>query len=49
MKKLINSPETLVLEALDGMAAAHGDIIRVHKDGARAASGAAIRVREREA
>jgi dihydroxyacetone kinase-like protein len=32
VKKLINSPENVVLEALDGMAAAHGDIIRVHKD-----------------
>ncbi len=32
MKKLINNPENLVLEALDGMAAAHGDVLRVHKD-----------------
>ena len=32
MKKLINSPENVVLEALDGMAAAHGDLIRVHRD-----------------
>jgi dihydroxyacetone kinase-like protein len=32
MKKLINSAENVVLEALEGMAAAHRDIIRVHKD-----------------
>ena len=32
MKKLINNPDNVVLEALDGMAAAHRDIIRVHKD-----------------
>ena len=27
MKKLINTPETLLPEALDGFAAAHGDIV----------------------
>jgi dihydroxyacetone kinase-like protein len=32
VKKLINNPDNVVLEALDGMAAAHRDIIRVHKD-----------------
>jgi dihydroxyacetone kinase-like protein len=32
MKKLINSAENVVQEALDGMAVAHQDIIRVHKD-----------------
>ena len=32
MKKLINVPDNVVNEALDGMAAAHGDIIRVHKN-----------------
>jgi phosphoenolpyruvate---glycerone phosphotransferase subunit DhaK len=29
MKKLINSPENVVVEALQGMAAAHGDLIKV--------------------
>jgi phosphoenolpyruvate---glycerone phosphotransferase subunit DhaK len=32
VKKLINVPDNVVNEALDGMAAAHGDIIRVHKN-----------------
>ncbi len=32
MKKLINSPERVVDEALAGMAAAHPDLIRVHFD-----------------
>ncbi|WP_026371014.1 dihydroxyacetone kinase subunit DhaK [Kallotenue papyrolyticum] len=32
MKKLINSPETVVRDALEGMAAAHPDLIRVHFD-----------------
>lgn len=32
MKKLINSPESLVRDALEGMAAAHSDLIRVHFD-----------------
>lgn len=30
MKKLINSPENLVVEALQGMEAAHGDLIKAH-------------------
>ncbi|HEV8191842.1 MAG TPA: dihydroxyacetone kinase subunit DhaK, partial [Ktedonobacterales bacterium] len=29
MKKLINSPETVVQDALAGMAAAHADLLRV--------------------
>lgn len=32
MKKLINDPQTVVTEALEGMQAAHGDLIRVHFD-----------------
>ncbi len=32
MKKLINSPETVVQDALAGMAAAHPDLLRVHFD-----------------
>lgn len=32
MKKLINDPEQVVQEALEGMAAAHPDLIRVHFD-----------------
>src|SRR5205807_10138084 len=32
MKKLINSPETVVRDALEGMAAAHADLLRVHFD-----------------
>src|SRR6516225_2949762 len=32
MKKLINAADNIVAEALDGMAAAHGDLIKVHKD-----------------
>jgi dihydroxyacetone kinase-like protein len=31
MKKLINSPDKVVDEALAGMAAAHGDLIRVEE------------------
>ena len=27
MKKLINSPETIIAESLDGFAAAHADIV----------------------
>ncbi|MGB8352739.1 MAG: dihydroxyacetone kinase subunit DhaK [Chthoniobacteraceae bacterium] len=30
MKKLINSPENVVLDALRGMEAAHGDLLKVH-------------------
>ncbi len=30
MKKLINSPDDVVLEALRGMEAAHGDLLKVH-------------------
>jgi dihydroxyacetone kinase-like protein len=30
MKKLINSPENVVLEALQGMEAAHGDLLKIH-------------------
>jgi dihydroxyacetone kinase-like protein len=30
MKKLINSPENVVTEALQGMEAAHGDLLKVH-------------------
>jgi dihydroxyacetone kinase-like protein len=32
MKKLINNPENVVHEALEGMAAAHPDLIKVHFD-----------------
>ena len=32
MKKLINSPETVVKDALAGMALAHPDLIKVHYD-----------------
>ncbi len=32
MKKLINDPNQVVDEALDGMAAAHGDLIQVHRN-----------------
>src|SRR6202453_2709751 len=32
MKKLINSPEDVVTEALHGMAVAHADLIKVHFD-----------------
>jgi dihydroxyacetone kinase-like protein len=32
MKKLINDPENVVVEALQGMEAAHGDLIRVYYD-----------------
>jgi dihydroxyacetone kinase-like protein len=32
MKKLINSPENVVIEALQGMEAAHPDILKVHYD-----------------
>ena len=32
MKKLINDPEHVVTEALEGMALAHGDLLRVHHD-----------------
>src|SRR5579862_8039540 len=32
MKKLINSPETVVTEALQGMQAAHPDLLAVHFD-----------------
>src|SRR5271169_5765885 len=32
MKKLVNAVDSVVIEALDGMAAAHGDIIRIHKE-----------------
>jgi dihydroxyacetone kinase-like protein len=32
MKKLINSPDTVVKDALEGMAAAHADVLRVHFD-----------------
>lgn len=32
MKKLINKPENVVVESLQGMAAAHSDLIRVHYD-----------------
>eukprot|EP01132_Coremiostelium_polycephalum_P014528 gene14528-17630_t len=32
MKKLINAPDAVVEEALDGMTAAHGDLIRVHRN-----------------
>ena len=32
MKKLINAPERVVQEALEGMALAHPDLLRVHLD-----------------
>ena len=32
MKKLINDPDAVVNEALEGMEAAHGDLIRVIHD-----------------
>ncbi len=32
MKKLINTPETFVKESLEGMAAAHPDMIKIHLD-----------------
>src|SRR5690554_4346483 len=32
MKKLINHPERVVREALEGLAAAHRDLVRVHFD-----------------
>ncbi|MCP2261040.1 dihydroxyacetone kinase, N-terminal domain [Streptoalloteichus tenebrarius] len=32
MKKIINDPSTVVAEALRGLAAAHGDLLRVHED-----------------
>jgi dihydroxyacetone kinase-like protein len=32
MKKLINDPEQVVTEALEGMALAHGDLLSVHHD-----------------
>ena len=32
MKKLINQPENVVVEALQGMEAAHGDLLEVHYD-----------------
>ncbi|MGH9185223.1 MAG: dihydroxyacetone kinase subunit DhaK, partial [Acidimicrobiales bacterium] len=32
MKKLINKPEDVVREELEGVAAAHGDLVRVHLD-----------------
>src|SRR5579862_9509625 len=32
MKKLINSPQEVVNEALEGMEAAHGDRLRIHYD-----------------
>jgi phosphoenolpyruvate---glycerone phosphotransferase subunit DhaK len=32
MKKLINTPETVVRDALEGLAAAHADLLRVHFD-----------------
>ncbi|HSY13598.1 MAG TPA: dihydroxyacetone kinase subunit DhaK, partial [Verrucomicrobiae bacterium] len=32
MKKLINSPQEVVHEALEGMEAAHGDRLRIHYD-----------------
>src|SRR5690606_29385044 len=32
MKKLINHPERVGREALEGLAAAHGDLVRVHVD-----------------
>ncbi len=32
MKKLINSPETVISDSMAGMAAAHSDIVRVHTE-----------------
>src|ERR1700746_3759605 len=32
MKKLINSPENVVHEAMEGMVAAHGDLLKAHFD-----------------
>ena len=32
MKKLINSPENVVREAMEGMVAAHGDLLKAHFD-----------------
>src|SRR5882724_8618647 len=32
MKKLINSPENIVHEAMEGMVAAHGDLLKAHFD-----------------
>ncbi len=32
MKKLINSPQEVVREALEGMEAAHGDRLRINYD-----------------
>src|SRR5438445_12432252 len=32
MQKLINSPDSVVKDALEGMAAAHADLLRVHFD-----------------
>ncbi|SHG02643.1 dihydroxyacetone kinase subunit DhaK [Streptoalloteichus hindustanus] len=32
MKKIINDPSTVVVEAMRGLAAAHGDLLRVHED-----------------
>ncbi|RMF29953.1 MAG: dihydroxyacetone kinase, partial [Chloroflexi bacterium] len=32
MKKLINTPETFVKESLEGMAAAHPDMVKIHLD-----------------
>jgi len=32
MKKLINKPENVVLEALQGVAYAHSDLVKVHYD-----------------
>ena len=32
MKKLINSPENVVSESMSGLAAAYGDLIKIHLD-----------------
>jgi dihydroxyacetone kinase-like protein len=32
MKKLINSPESIVLESMSGLAAAYGDLVKIHLD-----------------
>lgn len=32
MKKLINRPEDVVRESMEGMALAHGDILAVHSE-----------------
>ncbi|MGI8590786.1 MAG: dihydroxyacetone kinase subunit DhaK, partial [Nakamurella sp.] len=32
MKKIINDPATVVDEALDGMAAAHGNLLTLHRN-----------------